>query len=238
VIVSTGIGRLHLLETASAIHASGRPVSLITGWSPGRRQRWLVNALGRVMGQRRLYERLGDRRRLAGLEGCGLAQCPLSEVVITLGSRLGLAGSDRFGAAAWALFGRESRRFIREAQVFHVRSGAGRGGAIARARRWGMRVVADHSIGHPTAMWRNLRDHGAGGPEAEGFAPGSRFWGGVMRDCAEADAVLVTAAASTWPTWAWPAAGSGSRRCTAPWAGRPSACSSPATSSAARARTS
>jgi glycosyltransferase involved in cell wall biosynthesis len=191
VVVSTGIGRLHLIETARAIHAGGRTVGLITGWTPTPSQRIWVNALGRVLGQKRLYERLADRQTLLALEGCTVSQCPWSETAMTLLAKLSSRDHDWLATRIWAWFGRESRSHLRGTGVFHVRSGAGGGGAIEAARRRGMKIVADHSIGHPTVIWKNLRENGAAGREAESFGPSSVFWGQVMSDCAKADAVLV-----------------------------------------------
>jgi len=191
VLLSTGIGRLHLLETAAAIHATGLSVGVITGWAPAPTQRRLIDFAGRVLGQRRLFERLQDRRRLLEQKGCVLRQCPLAEVAMTLTAQLRLPGQDWLSARIWGLFGWESKRHLNGGRVFHVRSGAGGGGAIEAARQQGMLVVADHSIGHPTVIWKNLREHGAPGPEADGFGPSSLFWQHVMRDCTLADAILV-----------------------------------------------
>jgi len=191
ILVSTGIGRLHLIDTASAILARGRTVGLITGWVPTPGQRGLVNIAGRVLGQKRLYERLHDRRRLLGLEGGSVRQLPAAEAALTLVAKVGLQNDDWLTTWLWSLFGWESRRHLRGARVFHVRSGAGGGGAIETARRRGMKIVVDHSIAHPTVIWKNLRENGAPGPEAERFGPTSRFWRRVMRDCELADAVLV-----------------------------------------------
>jgi glycosyltransferase involved in cell wall biosynthesis len=191
VLVSTGIGRLHLIDTASAICAGGRSVRLITGWAPSPGHRVMVNGIGRLLGQKRLFERLNDRRRLVTLEGCPLSQCPVAEGAMTLAAKFGFHDNDKINERLWALFGWESRRHIRNARVFHVRAGAGGGGAIDLARRQGMKVVVDHSIGHPAVIWKNLRGNGADGPEADGFGPTSLFWKRVMNDCAAADAVLV-----------------------------------------------
>jgi len=106
-----------------------------------------------------------------------------------------LRGNSRMRPAAmrlaWQCFGLESRRYLHDAHIFHVRSGAGQGGALSRARARGMKSVADHSIAHPDFMAHVLNPV----LERYGVSPfaGAKdpFWDLVLRDCHDADAVLV-----------------------------------------------
>ena len=58
-------------------------------------------------------------------------------------------------ANAWASFGRASIPYL-NGDIFHVRSGAGQGGAITQAKKRGMKIIVDHSIAHPKTVSDNL----------------------------------------------------------------------------------
>lgn len=169
-IISTGPGRLHFIPAAAALRDRGEAVRLITGWvAPG----WLA----------RVWPRLGVRVMPAGISyrACAMAEL-LTQVAVRLTRWLPANARGAVEAAGWRLFGWASRRHIRDAAVFHVRSGAGRGGAIAKARRQGMLVVVDHSIVHPGFMAEKL------GKE---YSVSNLFWRQVLEDCDDADVVLV-----------------------------------------------
>ena len=88
-------------------------------------------------------------------------------------------------------FGRSSCRWIKNADIFHVRSGFGQGGAIEKAKAEKMAVIVDHSIAHHLEMENILK------PEYErhkiGFtlSSNSKFWNCVVKDCETADAIIV-----------------------------------------------
>ena len=63
-----------------------------------------------------------------------------------------------------------------------MRSGAGQGGAIRIAKALGIKVVVDQSLAHPTFMETVL---------GETWGPKAPFWRLVLKDCAEADILLV-----------------------------------------------
>ena len=94
-------------------------------------------------------------------------------------------------AKAWSLYGWLCKRHLKGAEVFHCRSGAGCGGLLAKARMLGMKVVVDHSIAHPAFMDRQLRAEYEKNGAAFDLGMESGFWRQVMRDCEEADVVLV-----------------------------------------------
>ncbi len=194
-IISTGIGRLHLVQTAVAVKRAGVAVRLITGWVPSPRWRGLANMIGRLVGRPNLYERLATRRGGGALENAELRSCALGEVLAVLTLRLvprpWLAWWPRWD---WLSFGRASRRHLRDADVFHVRSGAGQGGAITRAREQGMSVVVDQSAGHPAFMERQLRDEFARYGLPFRLGPSDPLWRLVLQDCADADVLLVNSA--------------------------------------------
>ena len=77
--------------------------------------------------------------------------------------------------------------------VFHVRSGAGQGGAIKLAKRRGMKVLVDHSALHPAQTETNLKADCERWGEPLPIAPNAGVWKNVLKDCAEADILMVNA---------------------------------------------
>lgn len=102
-------------------------------------------------------------------------------------ARLHLVPNGIGQSLTWAFFGRQSRRYLRGNQIFHVRSGAGQGGAIREAKALGMRVVVDHSIAHPAYIERVVSRPG----HRSGITVNDSFWKLVLKDCSEADVLLV-----------------------------------------------
>jgi glycosyltransferase involved in cell wall biosynthesis len=191
-ILSTGVGKLHFFESALALHQANYPIEVITGWRPQGGDT-LVNLLGNLIGQQSLSKRL-DARNPVGLETVPVYSCSIAEAYstfLTFLSQRGLIDSSHAARLGFTEFGRASKKFLDDAKIFHVRSGAGQGGAIATARAKGMKILVDHSIAHPAAMKAVLQ------PEFERFdlpsplQPDDEFWQLILKDCAEADLILV-----------------------------------------------
>jgi glycosyltransferase involved in cell wall biosynthesis len=191
VIISSGIGKLHFNETARAAALCGIDVEFVAGWIPPREHSRLVDALGRRLGESSLASRMQARvvehprvtmRSNALGEFGGRAIQILLRPILSNGDRSGLA---------FATAGAGSRKWLHDADVFHVRSGAGQGGAIRTARKNGMRILTDHSIAHPAYMEEVLSDEyqRLGLPFEKTLTAG--LWSRVMRDCHEADRLLV-----------------------------------------------
>lgn len=193
VLISSGVGRLHFVDSALALLAHGANVSLLTGWVPRTTQKPLAMALGRMIGRRDLYARLRVRSEM-GIPAHRIKQLAVSEAIaqglFLLGQR-GLVPHSPAQAFAWRFFGASGRRHLREHDILHVRSGAGQGGMIREAKRRGMRVIVDHSIAHPSHTEEMLGRFASNDPSRKTLAAGSSFWRIVLRDCAEADVVLV-----------------------------------------------
>ncbi|MGI6099777.1 MAG: glycosyltransferase family 4 protein [Kiritimatiellia bacterium] len=169
VLLSIGPGRLHFMPAAAALKRQGIELTLLLGWkAPG----WLVRRVPRLAA--RMVPPELDCRSCAVAEMLGQAA--------VRGARLLHLPTDGIEALGWRGYGWASRRHIRDAAILHVRSGAGRGGAIRKARRLGMKVLADHSIAHPAFLAEQV-----GGE----FTATSRFWRQTLQDCEEADLVLV-----------------------------------------------
>ena len=92
---------------------------------------------------------------------------------------------------SWKVFGWWARRKLKGADVFHVRSGAGQGGAIVRAKKLGMKVVCDHSIAHPAFMDKHLRAEYEKNGALFDLGMDSPFWRQIVKDCEGSDVVMV-----------------------------------------------
>jgi glycosyltransferase involved in cell wall biosynthesis len=191
-IVATGFGKLFFHETACALASAGVEVNFLTGWVPKASQTALVDFLGIFLGERHLATRMAARQ----IGGPGLSVTPVAwvEVVGTLirlvqRTRvipLDLAYGMEFRLAAWG-----SRKYLKDADVLLVRSGAGQSGAIKKARSNGLAIVTDHSIAHPAFMHRALREEFARIGLSAGYDSRADLWKLVLRDCADADLLLV-----------------------------------------------
>lgn len=199
-ILSSGYGRLHLAQSAEWLGKIGVKVKLICGWVPKKSDSWLVKICSKIIG-RNLSS--GLRKRIITLgnggEVCSCAWVDFMCNALFILERKLFKGRyhDWTATFAWKVFGWQTRRFVKKLVkteknlVFHVRSGAGHGGAIILARKYGIPVIVDHSIAHPAYMEKHLR------PEYEkqgvrfDLGISSPFWRMVAEDCELADVVLV-----------------------------------------------
>lgn len=194
VILSTGPGRLHLVQSATYLSQRDVDMTLVQGWIPRRTDSWLVGALASLAGHKHLAAGLKKRRPAeftGAMKSCGTAEFLHTFFTVTA-RKTGLLPAREAGYWGWRLFGSQTKRHLHDADIFHVRSGAGRGGAIACAKRHGMVVIADHSIAHPAFMKRHLGPEYAEAGLPFTFGPEDPLWTGVLQDCDEADIVLVS----------------------------------------------
>jgi len=193
-IISTGQGRLHLIQSAIAIKEQGVDVEVITGWVPGKHfPDKFINAMGKLVGRSNLAYGL-RKRSPKGFPREQIRTCSFSEfyiqfLFILTGKKF--LTRDKAARMGWKAFGTESRKYIRNSQIFHVRSGAGRAGAIEKARAQGMKVVVDHSIAHPSEIKRQLDKLLSESKDSKFINISDGFWNNVLKDCEEADVVLV-----------------------------------------------
>jgi glycosyltransferase involved in cell wall biosynthesis len=191
VIISSGLGKLHFHETVRAAALAGMDVEFIAGWIPTKSQSHWVNALGRLLGEASLATRMQARvvehprvrmRSSASAEFGGRAITTLLKPIASNGTLSGVA---------FAVAGAGSRKWLRDADIFHVRSGAGQGGAIRAARNHGMRILTDHSIAHPAYVDEVLgSEHRRLGLPYEVWATDGLSTR-ILRDCEDADRLLV-----------------------------------------------
>ena len=219
-ILSSGYGRLHLAQSADWLGKAGVDVKLVCGWVPKNPDSWLVRLCSKIVG-RNLAPGLRKRAitLAAGGEVCSCAWADFMCNALFIVERKIFKGRFHHPIAefAWSVFGWQSKRVIRrvandvltqrrrEAEgggsalekdcgaVFHVRSGAGQGGAIKLVRKRGMKVLVDHSALHPAQTEINLKADCDRWSEPLPIAPNAGVWKNVMKDCAEADILMVNA---------------------------------------------
>ena len=190
VIVSTGQGRLHLVESTVALKKNGAKVKMITGWLPSKiLPDFFVNLLGRIIGRRNLV--YGLRKRTSeNLNDNEILSCASSEFFyqfLLILSKIKLLNGVSASIIGWKVYGWQSRKYIKDADVFHVRSGAGQGGAIAQAKRNNIKVVVDQSMAHPQEQYMQLTKANKNYPVTI-----NRFWEVLLlEDCNQADIILV-----------------------------------------------
>ena len=198
-ILSSGYGRLHLAQSADWLGKASVKVKLVCGWVPKNPNSWLVRLCSKIIG-RNLSAGM-KKRAIVLLNGGEVISCAWAEFLcnalfafdhMIFGGRL----HGGFAAFAWKVFGWHTRRYIKRFgrngnAIFHVRSGAGHGGAIKLAKKLGVPVVVDHSIAHPEYMERHLRPEYEKNGAIFDIGTSSPFWRLVAEDCEWSDALLV-----------------------------------------------
>jgi glycosyltransferase involved in cell wall biosynthesis len=192
IIISQGQGKLHINETASALKNENATILYITGWLPKKLPSTLVNGIGRLIGRKELYRLLMLRQPL-NLSDSEIATCSLAEFwywFLVLLSKTKIITYDNAITKGWLYWGAATKKYLGEAAIFHVRSGAGQGGAIKKAKKNGMLIIADYSMAHPIAIEKYLK------PEYDKFnrrlmiTPDTKFCSVIIKDCYDADYIL------------------------------------------------
>ena len=193
VTLSTGQGQLHFVETSQSLCMVGLDHNIITVWIPKQTLPRFVNLLGPLLERDKLHQRLSSRRTISnsGASICRGLFWPETYINILYAmARFGWYDRSKASARGWRAFGRATVRHL-DGDIFHVRSGAGQGGAIAAAKHLGMKVVVDQSLAHPTEMERNLKPIYEATSERFTLGPSDPFWKVVLKDCDDADVLLV-----------------------------------------------
>lgn len=193
VILSTGIGRLHLVQSAQWLLRANVDLTVIQGWVPVLPV-CMLNWIGRVI-QRPNFAPGMLKRRPVELKG-RIVCCATAEITHQLLLRLascshGLLSSSRTSRLACQCFGWLSIRHLHDAQIFHVRSSVGQGGAIKTARRRGMKVLVDHSAAHSAFTAEILKSESVKYGFPNRMSPGDPFWSLILKDCDDGDLLLV-----------------------------------------------
>ena len=192
VIISTGPGRLHLFESAVSLKKYGINTKVISGWIPSPMiPDIFLNFIGFFAGRSNISYGL-RKRSPKELNRNEIYSCGFSEFTIQflfLLSKIKLISRDNAAVIGWTLFGRQSKKYLSGNDVFHVRSGAGHGNAIKKAKKLGMLVIVDQSIAHPSEMIKQLSKTYSKSKIPVSLNSG--IWKMVLDDCYKSDYILV-----------------------------------------------
>src|SRR6202021_3635167 len=159
---------------------------------PKPHQTALVELLGKFLGEKHLAARMAARHiGIPGVSVTPVAWVEFAGTFIKLIQRTRVFPLDLAYGMEFRLVALASRKYLKDADVLLVRSGAGQSGAIRKARSNGLAVVTDHSIAHPAFMHSILRDEFARIGLKAGYNPRADLWKLVLRDCGDADLLLV-----------------------------------------------
>lgn len=184
VILST-FGPLHLIKSAEVL-SSFVDIKVIQGWIPKWWNRWLLLILNKVVGYK--LTKTMKKRTPTCLKGRNIG-IGIPEFYSNFYRRV--LRDELANVKAAVLYGRLSRKYLKDADIFHVRSGSGMGGAIENAKKNGMKVIVDHSIAHPAFMDRQLRKEFEKNGALFAMGIDNSFWQGVLADCDKSDLLLV-----------------------------------------------
>ncbi|MBK6282672.1 MAG: hypothetical protein IPF54_08390 [Draconibacterium sp.] len=169
-------------------------VEVITGWVPSAKlPDKFINLIGTLAGRDNIAYGL-RKRRPTELEPGEIKSCAFAEFFIQfllLLSKFRLIKRDNAVVLGWKTYGWQSKKYIKNASIFHVRSGAGQGGAIRKARKAGMKIIVDHSIAHPNEVFNQLKKSNNGIDDEMSITPNSGFWQLVLEDCNQANVIQV-----------------------------------------------
>lgn len=200
VILSTGHGRLHLVQSATWLRKAGVDVTMLTGWIPKNPDGWIVKLASKMVHRDLSFGM--KMRQVPELEGhvitCAFAE--MADRILRIIGRIFKLDMRKISVLGWKIFGRASAMKLKHHSptptchshlIFHVRSGAGHGGAIETARKLGMKIVVDHSIAHPAYMERELKSEYEKRGVRFDLGISSPFWQMIDEDCKWADKILV-----------------------------------------------
>lgn len=183
VILST-FGPLHLIKGGIYISKLVE-LTIIQGWIPGKKSAWIVKILSKIV-HRDLKKSFTKRICANSKKNIGIV---FPEFYLWIGKLFPQTKFSNLKAAV--MYGKASTKYLKDAEIFHVRAGNGQGGAIETAKKNGMKVIVDQSIAHNAFIEKQMK------PDYEkyglywGMGPKSPFWKGVLSDCKKADMLLV-----------------------------------------------
>lgn len=186
VILST-FGPLHLIKSAEYL-SQKVDIRVIQGWIPTWWNKWFLRLASKIVGrnlmkafERRTPKCLKGKNHSVGFPEFYLWACKLFKLQSPLKSSYNAA----------LIYGKQSKHLIKDADIFHVRSGSGFNGAIEKAKAFGMKVIVDHSIAHPAFMDRQLRSEYKKNDCLFNLGMDNPFWSSIVEECSKADILLV-----------------------------------------------
>ena len=153
----------------------------------------IINFLGTLIGRKNLANGL-RKRNVEDFDNKNILTCSFSEFYIQflfLLSKYRIIKRDTSAIFGWKMYGWQSKKYVKNSDIFHVRSGAGCAGAIKKAKKNNMKIVVDHSIAHPKEMYNQILKSLDGNTDAPSLNRLNKFWDLVLLDCMEADVLLV-----------------------------------------------
>ncbi len=186
VILST-FGPLHLIKSAEYL-CTHVDICVIQGWIPSWWNKWFLAIASKIVG-RNLFKTF-KRRTPTCLEGRNIS-CALAEFYQNACNIFHLQSRMISSYNAAKIYGWQSKRYIMNADILHVRSGSGFGGVIERAKAQGMKIVVDHSIAHPAFMDKQLREEYNKNGALFNLGMDNPFWAEIIEECRKGDVVLV-----------------------------------------------
>ena len=193
ILLSTGNGRLHLITSARYLKKTKINIDVLTGWLPKSETSITIKLASFLTGHKNLAS--GMQKRLTPGTGIRMISCALPEFftqfLFLLSKKTGIITKDVAATIGWTFFGWYSSFYIKDYDIFHVRAGAGCGGAIIKAKKQGMKVVTDYSIAHPSFFDESVNPEIQKYNQKPFITSSGRFWKMAIRDCNLADTVLV-----------------------------------------------
>lgn len=183
VILST-FGPLHLMKSAEYL-SKYADIKIIQGWVP-KPNSLFVKIIGKIINKdltisfKKRYP-----QNIKYNYGIGMP-----EFLLWIGKKIKIFNNIFSSVNSAKLYSFLSKKYIKNADIFHVRSGNG-GVAIDIARKRGLKIIVDQSIAHNNYIEKALK------PEYDrynlywGFGPTAPFWKYVLEDCEKADIILV-----------------------------------------------
>jgi len=186
-VLITTLGRGHFISVASSIIRAGGDAVLFQGWIVKEpRQSALLKIVCKIVGRDSVIYGF-EKRTTPELEGRNIGdfwgEAVQWALILTIGrlSRWLWNFSNKVG---FYIHGYRTMRILKHGHytIAHIKSGLGQGGAIAYAKRHGIKVLVDHSAGAPQYIIEQV--------DRQQWGAWS-FWWTVMRDCKEADLLMV-----------------------------------------------
>lgn len=188
VILST-FGPLHLIKSAEYLSPLVN-LKVIQGWIPSWWNKWLLIPISKIIGYdlRKTIKKRTPYCIKDNNKGIGFPEFLLNASKRVFKKK---GTQTKYNVLSYHLYGKLSKKYIHNADILHIRSGSGRGGAIQKAKQNGMKIVVDHSIAHPIFMEQNLREEYKKNNATFTMGMDNQLWKDIIEDCNEADILLV-----------------------------------------------
>lgn len=176
-----------LNKTADMISAA-HDVTLVQNYTPSLWMIKLLSIFDSIFNTR--LKRLKTRRcKSSKVKIHGLLINDLLKLFSKVAIRMGFP-NDRADAFVAKNFGSMASKYLGDAEILHLRTGYGQGGILEKAKKNGVKVIADHSIACTEEIDEILSPEYKKYGINVGIGPKSEFWNLVILDCKEADLII------------------------------------------------